>query len=501
MGKFRRETPNFCQNETRTMFEAWERFKEDFWDGLTPASCRTLSNAAGGPLMKKTPEEIVTILDELSKDTYQWPSEIAKRRRSSSVHQVDANISVQVQVDAMAEEIRKLTLASIKSEPHAAWDICGRGHPTHQGQDSTEEVNAVGNYNFNAMGQKHPGFSWSSSGGTANAWKQNNPRFQGQGSPGFVNQSRLQFQPKQPIQSGLEDLMKSFIVTTDERLDSHGAAIKELGTCLRNLEKQVGQIATILFERIPGTLPADNEKNSKEAVIPKKESGTELKIEDDKKKKGKKGVEKNKKEETSRREDSNEERKHMPALPFLKKLYREKLDKSSLTNASLCQILEGDPDKEEEDRRDLSDQAHRALQFNLAKQTPTKYGDLGSFTIPCSLGTLNFDKSLCDSGASVNLMPLSIYRKLENEIGEIRSAPISLQLADQTTITPEGIVEDVLVQVDKFVFPIDFIGMNMEENKEVPHILGRPFLAMGRAILDIHDRKLMTRVDEETVNF
>ncbi|XP_070032129.1 uncharacterized protein [Nicotiana tomentosiformis] len=130
-----------------------------------------------------------------------------------------------------------------------------------------------------------------------------------------------------------------------------------------------------------------------------------------------------------------------------------------------------------------------------------KYGDPGSFTIPCSVGTIHFDKSLCDSGASINLMPLSIYRKMENEIGEIRSAPISLQLADQMTIIPEGIMEDVLVQVDKFVFPVDFIVVNMEENKEVPLILGRPFLATDRAILDIHERKLKLRVGEETVTF
>ncbi|XP_070037156.1 uncharacterized protein [Nicotiana tomentosiformis] len=88
----------------------------------------------------------------------------------------------------------------------------------------------------------------------------------------------------------------------------------------------------------------------------------------------------------------------------------------------------------------------------LQNKLPQKCGDPGSFTIPCSLGTLNFDKPLCDSGASINLMPLSIYGKLENEIGEIRSAPISLQLVDQMTIIPEGIVEDVLVRVDKFVF-------------------------------------------------
>ncbi|XP_075091496.1 uncharacterized protein LOC107799401 [Nicotiana tabacum] len=78
----------------------------------------------------------------------------------------------------------------------------------------------------------------------------------------------------------------------------------------------------------------------------------------------------------------------------------------------------------------------------LQNKLPQKCGDPGSFTIPCSF-----------------------RKKLEGEIGEIRSILVSLQLADQTTIIPEGIVEDVLVWVDKFVFPVDFIVVNMEENK------------------------------------
>nr|XP_016433814.1 PREDICTED: uncharacterized protein LOC107760298 [Nicotiana tabacum] len=80
-------------------------------------------------------------------------------------------------------------------------------------------------------------------------------------------------------------------------------------------------------------------------------------------------------------------------------------------------------------------------------------------------------------------------KKLEGEIGEIRSIPVSLQLADQTTIIPEGIVEDVLVRVDIFVFHVDFIMVNMEENREILLILGIHFLATGRAILDIHERQ------------
>ncbi|XP_019246453.1 PREDICTED: uncharacterized protein LOC109226104 [Nicotiana attenuata] len=134
---------------------------------------------------------------------------------------------------------------------------------------------------------------------------------------------------------------------------------------------------------------------------------------------------------------------------------------------------------------------------NLEKQV----GQIATILSERIPGAINFDKSLCDDGASINLMPLSIYRKLENEIGEIRSTPISLQLVDQTTLIPAGIVEDILVRVDKFIFPIDFIVVMMEENKEVPLILGRPFLATGRVILDIHERKFMLRVGEEQVTF
>ncbi|KAH0722617.1 hypothetical protein KY290_005267 [Solanum tuberosum] len=79
--------------------------------------------------------------------------------------------------------------------------------------------------------------------------------------------------------------------------------------------------------------------------------------------------------------------------------------------------------------------------------------------------------------------------------------PMSLQLSSQSTIIPEGIVEDVLVKVDNFMFPVDFIMADMEENKEVPLSLARPFLAYGRAIFDVYEGKLMFIVGEEEVVF
>ncbi|XP_070056653.1 uncharacterized protein [Nicotiana tomentosiformis] len=165
--------------------------------------------------------------------------------------------------------------------------------------------------------------------------------------------------------------------------------------------------------------------------------------------KGKKGTEKKKKEETSRREESNES-EHMHTIPFFQKLYREKLDKQFEkfldmlrhinVNLPFTDIISQKPayakflkeilTKKRKIEKTSVVKLTEHCSIILQNKLPQKCGDPGSFTIPCSLGTLNFDKSLCDSSALINLIPLPIYRKLENEIGEIRSAPISLQLAD-----------------------------------------------------------------------
>ena len=109
--------------------------------------------------------------------------------------------------------------------------------------------------------------------------------------------------------------------------------------------------------------------------------------------------------------------------------------------------------------------------------------DLGSFTIPCSIGNYEFKKALCDSGASINLMPLSVVQRLS--LGELTPTTIILQMADRSTTQPEGVLEDVLVKVGKFIFPVDFVVMKMEEDNQVPLLLGRPFLATGAALIDV----------------
>ncbi|XP_062109012.1 uncharacterized protein LOC133819717 [Humulus lupulus] len=111
----------------------------------------------------------------------------------------------------------------------------------------------------------------------------------------------------------------------------------------------------------------------------------------------------------------------------------------------------------------------------LQRKLPQKLRDPGSFTIPCTIGKIECMHALCDLGASINLMPLSVFGRLG--LGEASPTTVTLQLADHSVKHPRGIIKDVLVKVEKFIFPADFIVLDMEEDENAKIILGRPFLA------------------------
>ena len=120
----------------------------------------------------------------------------------------------------------------------------------------------------------------------------------------------------------------------------------------------------------------------------------------------------------------------------------------------------------------------------LKKKLPQKQKDPSSFTIPYTIRNSIFERALCDLGVSINLMPLSIFKRLE--LGKALPTIVTLQLVHMSLKHPRGgVIEDVLVKVDKFIFPTYFIVLDMEEDKEIPIILGRPFLATGKAMIDV----------------
>ncbi|KAI3746450.1 hypothetical protein L6452_08884 [Arctium lappa] len=135
----------------------------------------------------------------------------------------------------------------------------------------------------------------------------------------------------------------------------------------------------------------------------------------------------------------------------------------------------------------------------LSNKIPPKLKDHGCFTIPCSIGGKHVGKALCDLGASINLMPLSVFNTLG--IRDARPTTVTLQLADKSIAFPKGEIEDVLVQVDKFIFPADFIILDFEADKDTPILLGGPFVTKGRIIIDVHKGELIMRVQDQNVTF
>ncbi|XP_050217489.1 uncharacterized protein LOC126668326 [Mercurialis annua] len=128
----------------------------------------------------------------------------------------------------------------------------------------------------------------------------------------------------------------------------------------------------------------------------------------------------------------------------------------------------------------------------ILNDLPAKLKDPMSFSIPCTIGTMSSINWLCDLGASINLMPLTLFRALCGD-QTVKRTSMVLQLADHSLRRPCGIVEDVLVKVDKFIFPVDFVILDYAVDIECPIILGRPFMNTGRALIDVHGGKLMKK--------
>ncbi|KAJ9544476.1 hypothetical protein OSB04_024183 [Centaurea solstitialis] len=130
--------------------------------------------------------------------------------------------------------------------------------------------------------------------------------------------------------------------------------------------------------------------------------------------------------------------------------------------------------------------------------TPKK-GDPGSFTIPCYFGKSISCRALADLGASINLMTLSFYQKLG--LGDLKNTRMTIQLVDWSIKYPVGIAENILVQVDMFVFPADFVILDIKDEVKVPLILGRPFLNTVNAIILVAERQLSLGIGDDRITF
>ncbi|GJR41200.1 reverse transcriptase domain-containing protein [Tanacetum coccineum] len=135
----------------------------------------------------------------------------------------------------------------------------------------------------------------------------------------------------------------------------------------------------------------------------------------------------------------------------------------------------------------------------ILKKFPEKLGDPGRFLIPCDFSKMDECLALADLGASINLMPLSVWEKLN--LPDLTKTRMILELADRTISTPTSIAEDVFVKVGTFFFPADFLVVDNIADPRVPLILGRTFLRTARALIDVHGEQMTLRHDDQSLTF
>ncbi|KAJ9546857.1 hypothetical protein OSB04_019400 [Centaurea solstitialis] len=331
-------------------------------------------------------------------------------------------------------------------------------------------------------------------------------------------------------------MMMKFIAKMEGTVDGFASTVGEVKTTtaqniasIQMLQRQVGQIAEVLQTRIPGQFPSQTERKPREdvksiylrngkvinpdltqdVVVNESEKEPEVEVveveEEEPVTKGASSIKEPKRKEPEivvKPASKPTMTQSVPNVPYPTWLKAQKYDlqfSKFLEMPSYAKFLKDIISN----KRKIEDQATVALTEEcsaiILNKLPQKLKDPGSFAIPVHIGNSDFSRALCDLGTNINLMPLTLFRKLG--LGEVQSTNITLQLTDRTIKYPYGVIEDVLVKVDKFYLPLDFMVLDMEEDRHIPLILGRPFLATGRALIDVERGKLTLRVGDETAEF
>ncbi|XP_024046569.1 uncharacterized protein LOC112100926 [Citrus clementina] len=326
------------------------------------------------------------------------------------------------------------------------------------------KVNYVGSFNrqnqdnpysntYNPGWRQHLNFSWSNQNQPAAAFSRQNRLAQ---PSGFYQQNQEQRSINNDQLSSLEALIKNYIVKNEAVVQSHAAS-------LRNLENQIGQLATTLSNRPQGSLPSNIEDPRREG----KEHCKLINLRYRKDIDSSVGVPKRRIESNKGKEDTQVEKesqfftfqnanRHNSAISSaesydpapsgeaattLTSIKPSRAKEKQFAQPAAAQQFRHPPPFPQKFQKQKQDKQFTKM---LGSKIPQKMKDPGSFTIPCSIDTEYSGKTLYDLGANINLMPLSVFKQLG--VGECRPTTMTLQLADRSHAYPEGKIEDVLVK-------------------------------------------------------
>ncbi|KAH9698290.1 hypothetical protein KPL71_023958 [Citrus sinensis] len=459
---------------------------ETFYNGLNPSTRLMVDASANGALLSKSYTEAYEILERIANNNYQWPSARQPAARGSAgVHNIDAITALSAQVTSLTNMVKAMTSApaTVKQVAELSCVYYGEEHDFDNCPGNPASIN----YNRNAL--------------ALNGQNRNTQ------PPGFHQQSQGQKHISQDPIISLEALIKEYIAKNEVIVQSQAVS-------LRNLENQMGQLATAMSSRTQGSLPNNTEDPRREQITlqtqkppqngsmlqqaPHQDTGymsqATATAEEIQPEHAEKEVatpiaitytKPNKQSLISSK--ATQQFRHPP--PFPQRFQKQKQDKQFSKflevlkqlhiNIPFVEALEQMPNYVKF-LKDILARKRRLGEFEtvaltqesshmLQSKIPTKVKDPGSFTIPCSIGT--------------------------------RPTTVTLQSADRSHAYLEGKIEDVLVKVDKFIFPVDFIVLDFKADKEVPIILGRPFLATGKTLIDVQKGELTMRVNDQQVTF
>ncbi|KAL2230922.1 UNVERIFIED_CONTAM: Retrovirus-related Pol polyprotein from transposon [Sesamum indicum] len=526
----RKEISGIRKFAGESLFEYWKRFNrlvesfphhqipnhlliQYFYEGLSNMDRKLIDAASGGALFDKTPTEACKLISTMASNTQQFRvRHDDPPRKSNEVCNLEERLNQLTTVieKVVADTYQQVKACGICTLMGHATDMC----PTLQ-ESTTEHADAVGGFagqqqrrydpfskTYNPGWRDHPNLSYG------------NQHFQ-------KPQYRPPPQPNPKPNTSLEDMMKALVTNTQQFQQQTQANFQQFQqqtqqfqqqtqqlqqqtqTSIQNLESQISQLASSV-----GKLESKehvNEEDTKRGHGAKRKPEKEIEVQQEQTEhevdhpkplvtrppfperftKAKKEEEEKEIFETFCKVEVN-----IPLLDAIKQIPRyAKFLKELCTSKGK---LKGN------ERVSMGENVSAILQRKL----PSKCKDPGTFSIPCKIGMIGIKKAMCDLGASINVMPLTIFESLK--VGPLKETGVVIQLADRSVVYPEGVLEDVLVQVNELVFPADFYVLDMREDNSpnsTSILLGRPFLKTARTKIDVHSRSLTMEFDGEIIRF
>ncbi|XP_021747666.1 uncharacterized protein LOC110713526 [Chenopodium quinoa] len=423
-----------------------------------------LEEASGGGLVNKTPGDATRLIAELAENSRQFSQRTPTRR----VNLANSNTTeLESQVADLTSMMREFMVNSRNPQQLNACGLCtSMGHPTDAcpqlQEEQNEQANALG---FQGQGpqRRYDPFS-----NTYNPGWRDHPNLRYGNSQG--NQQHQHAQGQQQFQQYRAPFL------TPQGQSSNSAEYDAVST--RN---------QIKYSK-PGESSQSNlkcmAKKLQETVVAPKKAKDLIGVEEEE-------VE----QETKANPPTFTSYEPVPPFPeALQDTRRYEKDKDIYETFSKCEV--------NMPLLNVIKSVPRFAKFMkelfFQKKLPEKCGDPGMFTIPVTIGDTTLHRAMLDLGASINVIPYSLFKSLE--LGPLHETGVVIQLADRSNVYPKGVIEDVLVKVDGLIFPADFYVLDMEHDKQAaPILLGRPFLKTAKTKIDVSTGSLTMEVDGKAI--